>query len=199
MLFRSSEQLGGELYSDARAGVLGDKYYICMKDKNNTYVQFVYDTTHGTWWKEDSIQALGYGSVEDELYLIDEISNTLVSVRGTTGTEENDLEWSATFDLYGVNYVRQSNYDDPRRVRNEKYVSLFKIRVNLANGAWLKLYMQYNSGAWVYQGEKRGNGLRTFVLPVAPKRCDHVRFKIEGRGGVTVYDISRIMEVGGDG
>ena len=194
-----SDQLGEELYSDARAGVLGDKYYICMKDKNNTYVQFVYDTTHGTWWKEDSIQALGYGSVEDELYLIDEISNTLVSVRGTTGTEENDLEWSATFDLYGVNYVRQSNYDDPRRVRNEKYVSLFKIRVNLANGAWLKLYMQYNSGAWVYQGEKRGNGLRTFVLPVAPKRCDHVRFKIEGRGGVTVYDISRIMEVGGDG
>ena len=194
-----SDQLGEELYSDARAGVLGDKYYICMKDKNNTYVQFVYDTTHGTWWKEDNIQALGYGSVEDELYLIDEISNTLVSVRGTTGTEESDMEWSATFDLYGVNYVRQSNYDDPKRVRNEKYVSLFKIRVNLANGAWLKLYMQYNSGAWVYQGEKRGNGLRTFVLPVVPKRCDHVRFKIEGRGGMTVYDISRIMEVGGDG
>ena len=194
-----SEQLGEELYSDARAGVLGDKYYISMKDKNNTHNMFVYDTTHGTWWKEDYVKALGFGAVEDELYYIDEQDNTLVSVKGTTGTAEDDLDWKAAFDLYGVNYVKQSNYDDPKRVRNEKYVSLFKIRMDLAAGAWLKLYMQYNSGPWVYQGEKRGTGLRTFTLPVVPKRCDHVRFKLEGHGGVTIYDISRIMEVGGDG
>jgi len=194
-----SEQLGDELYSDARAGVLKDKYYICMKDKDNTFIQYVYDTTHGTWWVEDNMQALGYGAVDDELFLIDEVSNTLVSIRGTIGTEEGDLDWAATFDLYGVNYQRQGNYDDPKRVRNEKYVSLFKIRMELEDGAWMRLYMQYNGGKWEYMGEKRGNNLRTFVLPIVPKRCDHVRFKIEGRGQATIYDISRIMEVGGDG
>ena len=194
-----SEQLGELLYSDARAGVLGDKYYISMKDKNNIFKQFVYDTTHGTWWVEDTVQALGYGTVDDELFYIDEIANTLVSVCGSVGAEEEALDWNATFDLYGVHYQRQSNYDDPKRVRNQKYVSLFKIRVELGQDAWLKLYMQYNGGEWEYQSEKVGTGLRSFYLPVVPKRCDHVRFKLEGNGPVTIYDISRIMEVGGDG
>ena len=194
-----SEQMGEKLYSDARAGVLGDKYYICMKDKDDIYTQFVYDTKHGTWWKEDNIKALGYGAVDDELFLIDEENNTLVSVRGTIGDEEEELDWSATFDLYGVNYQRQSSYDDPRRVRNNKYVSLFKIRVELSAEAWIKLYMQYNGGEWIYQGERHGDGLKTQVIPVVPKRCDNVRYRIEGHGQAAVYDISRIMEVGGDG
>lgn len=194
-----SEALGDELYSDARAGVLGDKYYISMKANGNGFILFVLDTKHGTWWKEDSTKALGFGTVDDELFYIDEDNNTLVSVRGTVGTAESNIPWSAEFDLYGVNYVRQGNYDDPKRIRNEKYVSMFKIRMELAQGAYMRLYMQYNGGAWEYQGEKRGTSLRTFVLPVIPKRCDHVRFKLEGAGDVTIYDISRITEVGGDG
>ena len=194
-----SEQLGEALYSDARAGVLGDKYYICMKDESNNYVLMVYDTTHGTWWKEDNTKALGFGSVNDELFFIDEVNNTLVSVRGSVGTEENEVDWYAVFDLYGVHYVRQSSYDDPRRVRNKKYVSMFKIRMDLAEGASIILYMQYNGGEWILQEERTGTGLRSFSIPVRPKRCDHVRYKIVGHGPATIYDISRVMEAGGDG
>ena len=193
------EQLGDVLYSDARAGVLEDKYYISMKDRENNYTLFVYDTKYGQWWKEDGTQALGFGTVEDDLFFIDEVNNTLVSVRGFVGDPEGALDWYAVFDLYGVNYKRQSNYDDPRRVRNEKYVSLFKIRMEMEADAWVKLYMQYNGDEWELKGEKSGTNLKTFVLPVIPKRCDHVRFKLEGSGGATIYDISRIMEVGGDG
>ena len=194
-----SDALGDELYSEARAGVLGDKYYISMKANGNGFIMFVYDTKHGTWWKEDGTKALGFGTVDDELFYIDEDNNTLVSVRGTVGTAESNIPWSAEFDLYGVNYKQTSSYDDPKRIRNEKYVSLFKIRMELGQNAYMRLYMQYNGGAWEYQGEKRGTSLRTFVLPVIPKRCDHVRFKLEGEGDVTIYDISRITEVGGDG
>ncbi len=194
-----SGQLGEELYSDARAGVLGDKYYISMMDKDSHYVQMVYDTKNGVWWKEDATQALDYGTVADELFYIDEENNTLVSICGSVGQKETNIPWMAEFDLYGVNYRRQSNYDDPKRVRNHKYVSLFKIRVELGKGANLKLYMQYDNNPYKYIGEKRGEKLRTFVLPVKPKRCDHVRFRLEGQGDVTIYDISRIMEVGGDG
>ena len=59
--------------------------------------------------------------------------------------------------------------------------------------------MKYDNRPYEYIGEKRGTNLNTFVLPVIPKRCDHVRFKLEGHGDCTIYDISRIMEVGGDG
>lgn len=194
-----SAQLGEELYSDARAGVLREKYYISMKDKNNEYIMMYLDTKHGVWWKEDGVQALGFGTVDDELYYIDEENNTLVTVCGSMGTAEESLNWMAEFDLYGVNYVRGSNYDSPVRIRNEKYVSMFKIRMELEQDATVQLYMKYNDGEYEYIGERTGTTLRTFVLPVKPKRCDHVRFKLTGSGGAKIYDISRIMEVGGDG
>ena len=194
-----SGNLVGELYEDARAGVLHEMYYISMKDASANWCMFVYDTAHGTWWKEDEVQALGFGTEKDELYYIDETHNTLVAVRGSTGTLEQEITWGATFDLYGVNYVRSSNYDDPNRVRNEKYVSMFKIRMNMAEGAFMQLYIQYNNGEWEYMGQRQGTGLGTFVLPVIPKRCDHIRYRLEGIGDVKIYSISRIMEVGGDG
>ena len=194
-----SAQLGEELYSDARAGVLEDKYYISMKDKDNNFVLMVYDTNKGIWWKQDGAQALGFASVADELFFIDEVNNTLVAVNGSVGTAEDAIDWQADFDLYGVSYKRQSNYDDPRRVRNEKYISQFKIRMALGENAYMKLYMQYNGGDWELKGQKSGTNLQTFVLPVVPKRCDHVRFRIQGHGPCEIYDISRIMEVGGDG
>ena len=194
-----STALGEDLYSDARAGVLKDKYYISMKNESDDFVLMVFDTAHNTWWVEDETQALGFGTAGDELYWIDEAANTLVSARGTMGTAEgDDIEWMAEFDLYGVNYVAAGT-DNPDRVRNEKYVSMFKIRMDLDEGAWMKLFMQYNSGEWEYIGQRSGTGLGTFVLPVIPKRCDHVRYKLEGEGGMKLYSVSRIMEVGGDG
>ena len=200
MPVKVSDNLGNDLYSDARAGVLGDNYYISMKDNNGAWSLFVYDTKHNQWWREDNTQALGFGTAEDELYFIDEKHNTLVSVRGTLGTvEEDPLEWSAEFDLYGVNYVSGGNYDSPARVRNEKYISMFKIRMSMAEGAEMTLYIRYDNGKWEKMGTRKGTGLGTFVLPVVPKRCDHIRFLLMGEGDMTIYSISRIMEVGGDG
>ena len=194
-----STALGEILYSEARAGVLGDKYYISMMDQNENWRLFVYDTKHGNWWKEDAVQALGFGTVDDELFYIDEEHNTLVSVCGTVGDAEEDFDWAAEFDLYGAQYSAGSMYDSPQRVRNAKYISMFKIRLALADKAYMRLWIKYDNKMYEYIGEKRGNDMRTFVLPVVPKRCDHIRFKLTGHGPVTVYAISRILEVGGDG
>ena len=195
-----SDQLGKVLYSDARAGVLGNKYYISMKDKNNNWQMFAYDTKYGTWYKEDYTKALGFGAADDELYYIDEDANALVSVTGTYGSPESDFEWAAEFGLTGVNYVQSGSYDSPARIRNAKYLSMFKIRMYLAPESVMRLWIKYDDNP-LYEllGERHGSELRTFVLPVIPKRCDHLRFKITGKGEMKVYDISRVMEVGGDG
>ena len=195
-----SSQLGSVLYDDARAGVMGNKYYISMKDKDNHWRLFNYDTAHGTWFREDSTQALGFGTVEDDLYFIDEVNNTLVSVRGITGTAEDDFDWAAEFGLTGVYYKQTSSYDDPKRIRNAKYLSMFKIRMYLEPGAKINLWIKYDEEAlYTNMGERTGNSLKTFILPVKPKRCDHLRFKITGKGNMRIYDLSRVMEVGGDG
>ena len=190
-----STQLGEILYSDARAGALGAKYYISMKDANNNWTQFVYDTEKGIWHKEDALRALGYGAVDDELYLIDEEHNTLVSVNGTqmgiTGSEgamESEVPWSATFGLFGTDY------------RGQKYLSRFDIRIYIEPNHEAKLEIQYdNSNEWISQGRIRGKNLGTVMIPVRPRRCDTLRFRISGTGEVRIYSISRLMEVGGDG
>ena len=195
-----SEKLGDILYSDARAGVLNDKYYISMKDGNEHWHLFNYDTKYGTWYKEDGTQALGFGAADDDLYYIDEEKNTLVTVRGSVGTAEADFDWGAEFSLEGVHYTPEGSTDTPMRIRNSKYLSMFKIRMYLEPASIMRLWIKYdNDTKYEFMGEWQGKDIRSLNLPVVPKRCDHLRFKITGKGPAKIYDISRMMEVGGDG
>ena len=181
-------ELGGEPYFEARAGVLGKKYYISMQDSWNVWHLFCYDTESATWYKEDHLQAMGFGAAEDELYCIDEENNTLVAIGGSMGDREEDIPWSATFGLFGTDY------------RQQKYLSRFDIRMSLEEGHEAELEIRYDEeDVWRHQGRIRGANLRTAVLPVIPRRCDHLQFRISGTGDAKIYAISRVLEVGGDG
>ena len=195
-----SEQLGNELYSNARAGELKETYYISMQDKNEAWHMFAYDTKRGTWWKEDVVQALGFGSVQDELYYIDEGNNTLVTVTGSMGTAEGAIGWLAEFGISGVEYTA-SRYGRTRGdIRENHYMSRFDIRMYLEDEHSAKLEIQYDeSGIWTDQGTIHGNKMKSFVLPVIPRRCDHLRFRIRGTGSMRIYSIARYVEVGSDG
>ena len=196
-----SEALGDVLYSDARAGALGSKYYISMKDKGGNFTLFTYDTQSGVWYKEDSFKALGFGKVGDELFAIRETDNKLYSMHGTVGTAEDDFDWSATFGIQGMEYT-SGNYGS--RVRADtagaRYMSRFDIRMYLEEGTTAKLQIQYDDdGIWRDRGEITGKRTKSFVLPVIPRRCDHLRFRMTGKGQMRVYSITRILEVGADG
>ena len=205
MPFSVGEQLGDVLYSDARAGVNGNTYYISMKNANNEWSLFTYNTDKGIWYKEDGLKALGFGTVGDELFAIDEEHNTLVAINGTMGaegwTQEDDFSWKAEFGLSGIEY---RSMDSGRMGRADmpasQYISRFDIRMYMEEGSRAELEIMYDSnGEWVKQGEIKGNRMRSFLLPVIPKRCDHLRFRIKGTGVFRIYTISRYMEVGGDG
>ncbi len=193
------DQLGEILYSDARAGVLFNRYYISMKDRNNAWHQFVYNTEMGTWFKEDNFHAMCYGSVGDELFAIDEDNNTLVAIDGSMGELEDDFEWSATFGLQGAEYGR-GNYGS--RIRNDlsakQYMSRFLIRIYIEPETTVKLEIKYMDGDWEKVGEITGDKLDSYILPVIPRRCDHLRFRISGRGDTRIYSIARQLEVASD-
>lgn len=183
-----SKQLGDIRYSSARAGAVAGKYYISMKDRNNVWYLFVYNTEKGIWHKEDHFHALGFGRVDDELFAICEDTNRLAAMLGSVGEIEEDFEWMADFGLYGTDW------------RQQKYLSRFDIRMYLEDGAKAELSIQYDSdGEWHKMGEIRGNKLGTKLIPVMPRRCDHLKFRLQGEGECRIYCISRIMEVGNDG
>lgn len=196
-----SEQLGDVIYYNARAGALGSKYYISMEDVKGDWVLFTYDTSSRVWYREDNFHALGFGRVADELFAINETDNRLWSMKGSVGTIEEDFEWYAVFGLQGIQYVPNSN---GRMVREDapasRYLSRFDIRMYLEESTTVTLEIQYDdSGEWENQGEIRGTRLKQFVLPVIPKRCDHLRFRLKGHGSMRIYSISRVLEVGADG
>jgi len=193
------DKLGEILYSDARAGVLSGRYYISMKDHENKWYQFVYDTEKDAWYKEDAFHALGYGTVGDELYAIDEDNNTLVAITGSMGTAETSIDWSATFGLQGAEYGR-GTYGS--RIRNDLskrlYMSRFVLRIYIEPGTTVKLEIKYMNRDWEEVGQITGDKLDSYMIPVIPRRCDHLRFRVSGNGDCRIYSIARQMEVGSD-
>ena len=171
-----------------------------MKDSSDKWTLFTDDTEKNVWYKDDDFQAKGFGKVGDELFAIDEKNNLLWSMYGSVGTLEDDFEWEAIFGIQGAEYGR-GNYGS--RVRNDtpgsRYISRFDIRMYLEETAKAELYIQYNDMDWIDKGEIRGRRLKSFVLPVVPVRCDHLRFKLKGSGKFRIYSICRNLEVGSDG
>ena len=204
-----SEQLGKIVYTDARAGSVGAKYYISMKNAEGKWTLFSFDTDRNVWYREDDFHALGFGRVQDELFAIDTDRNRICSMLGNhTVTEqgfnwqaEEDFEWEAVFGIQGAEFGRGQYGSRIRYDTNgSRYMSRFDLRMYLEDGAKAKLEIEYNSdGVWTDQGEIRGSRTRTIMLPVVPKRCDHLRFRIRGKGEIRVYSICRMMEVGADG
>ena len=190
------ENLGDVFYEDARAGTVNGKYYISMRH-GDEWSLFCYDTKKGIWTREDNTRALGFGTVGDELYLIDEENNTLVTVNGTDGTQESGpVEWEAVFGISGIEYMQGGRAD----MHNHLYMSRFDMRIAMDADAEAELWIEYDSdGHWIPKGRIKRNQLGMIVLPVVPRRCDHLRAKITGRGGFRILSLSKVLEVGSDG
>ena len=51
---------------------------------------------------------------------------------------------------------------------------------------------------WRHCGHIEGRGLRTFLLPVRPARCDHLKFRLTGKGEMKLFSLARVLEGGSD-
>lgn len=180
-----SDALGEAKYVEAAAGAYGQRYYLSMRGADG-WKLFCLDTASGRWYLEDDTHAVGFTAHESDVYALC-ADKKLLALRGSQGTPEGDVEWSATS---GVLY-----YERPDR----KYVTHYQLRLRLAEGAWAKLEIQYNSsGIWEDQGTIRQTGLDGAVVPVRPRRCDHCAIRLSGCGEVRLFSIARILENGSD-
>ena len=69
----------------------------------------------------------------------------------------------------------------------------------MARDAKVKIFLEYDSsGLWEYAGTIRLPFTGSTVIPVIPRRCDHLRMRLEGRGDVRIFSIARILEQGSD-
>ena len=182
-----SSDLGEEHYTDAIGCAHGNKYYINMKDRSGVWQLFVYDAVKGMWHKEDNTHIKSFCSCRDELYFIDAEDNAIKTVYGSGDEAENAVEWMAETGVIGVSSP------------DKKYVSRIVMRMSLDIGARVSFYAQYDStGEWVHLSTMTGTSLRSFSVPIRPKRCDHFRLRIVGKGVAKIYSISKTIEEGSD-
>ena len=183
-----SPQLGGERYYNAVAGVYGQRYYISMKDAGNTWQFFCFDVQRGLWIHEDGLHVECFAQVDDELYA--QSNNSILALNGTVGTLEQHPEWIAET---GIQYY---SYPD------KKYVSHFVVRLYMEPETDIQFFIEYDSnGVWVYSGRIPRDSRRrtgTITVPVRPRRCDHLRMRIEGKGEARFFSIARVLEIGSD-
>lgn len=182
-----SSALGEMTYSKAVAGTLGNKYYISMSDSNDHWHLFVYDTLKGMWHREDDTQAVEFCNAQGELYYIDYADKKIKAVKGTGITETAPIKWQATTGIIGTNSP------------DKKYISRMDVRMHLEVGTRVSFYAEYDSsGEWEFLFAMDGINLRTFAVPIKPKRCDHMRLKIIGKGDAKIFSICKTTEQGSD-
>lgn len=183
-----SSALGDVSYTAAVAGAHGNKYFISMRDVYGTYHLFVYDASKGMWHKEDNTQVLDFCSYGNDMYFIDAADGFIKSVYGLGGAaEKTAVDWMYETGLLGV--------DDP----DKKYISRLQIRMQLDTNSVAFIYIEYDSsGKWEYVCNIRGTSLKSYNLPIKPKRCDHMRLKVEGRGDFKLFSITKTIEQGSD-
>ena len=182
-----SAAFGDERYSEAAAGAHGNKYYISMQDTRGKWHLFVYDTTRGMWHREDGLRADCFCSCREELYVIDHDTKRIITMLGSGTQDKDKVKWMVQTGVIGT--------DMP----DMKYISRLLVRLSLDIGARVRLFAQYNSmGGWESLGTITGTDLRSFALPVRPRRCDHLRLRIEGEGNAKIYSITKTIEQGSD-
>ena len=182
-----SSALGDVQYSNAVAGVLGNKYYISMEETDGDYSLFVFDTKKGMWHREDNTRVVDFCTNKGDLFFIDYGGNDIKTVRGTGTLDTSLVEWEAITGVIGT--------DSP----DKKYISRMDVRLSLNVGTRVSIFADFDSlGSWEHLFSMTGTTLRSFAIPIRPKRCDHLRLKIMGIGEAKIYSITKTTEQGSD-
>ena len=191
-----SYALGQVPYSSAVACSHGNKYYISMhddtlnKDDLSDITQwhlFVYDASTGLWHKEDHTRVVDFCSCRDELYFINHSDHQIKTMFGSGIKDTAKIRWMAETGLIGT--------DSPTK----KYISKLNIRMSLELNTHVFFYIQYDSNeAWEFLFRMEGKTLRSFNVPIRPRRCDHLRLRIEGFGEAKIFSIAKTIEQGSD-
>ena len=178
--------LGTESLDDAAAGQAGGRYYLSARGQDGQWDLYVLDTERGVWHRQDDSHVLSFGELNGEMYALMS-SGRLYALNGTEGEmEPGEVTWYAETAAMGYEYP------------DHKYLSRFLLRMRLGAKAECRVYLQYDSdGLWRHKGTIRGaDRVKTYLLPVIPRRCEHVKVRFEGHGDMRLYGMARELAIG---
>ena len=174
----------GELrYRNAVGGSDGTKYYVSMEDGAGKWSLFVYDTRTGLWHREDSVHARAFGW-DGELYFLDDAGGLWLG--GTPrevpegAQEEEAVESMAEFG------------DFTEGSPDKKGVGKLLLRITVEEGAEVRAFLQFDSDTeWQELSRIQADKKRSVLVPILPRRADHFRLRLSGRGRWALFSLTR--------
>lgn len=182
-----SGALGDIQYDSAVSAAHGNKYYTAMREVvSGKWAALVYDAAKGVWHKESGMEVLAFCSCRDELYCATP-EGKIITMLGSGEAYEGSVEWMAETGIINASL--------PER----QYLKRINIRMVLEAGSHVTVSAQYDScGNWENLGFLSGFDLRSFTLPVRPRRCDHLRLRLEGSGKAMIFSFTKSLSQGSD-
>ena len=178
-----SQKLGVMPCTRAAAGALGDKYYLCIQEKETTGRLWVYDTARGLWHREDDTRVRWFCTCRDYLFFVNG-AGQIISVMGR-GQPEEEISWMLETGMLGS------------LTPDSKTLTRLNLRLELAQQA--TVWVQYDGDDfWKPVATVYGSAGQCFNLPVAVRRCDRLRLRLEGTGFMRLSCITKTMERGSE-
>lgn len=160
------------------AGLFG-KYYVCLDG-----ILFEYDTKRRLWHKQSAVEPTDIIVHNGDVIFLE--NDRAIRVFGKSRTITEPVHWFVESGDIGLT------------LPDAKYISRMDIRMSADDGTEVSLWVKYDfEDEWQYLTSITGTGLRSFEIPIRPKRCDTMRLKIVGVGDAKVYSITKSIVQGG--
>lgn len=178
-----SQKLGVMPCTQAAAGALGDKYYLCIQEEETTGQLWVYDTARGLWHREDDTRVRCFCTCRDDLFFVNG-AGQIISVMGR-GQPEEEISWMLETGMLGT------------LTPDSKTLTRLNLRLELEQQA--KVWVKYDGDDfWTPVATVYGSAGQCFNLPVAVRRCDRLRLRLAGTGFMRLSCITKTMERGSE-
>ncbi len=187
----SSPQLISEPLCERMGGGVavadGAKYYLSALLADGSSSLFVYDAKRDCWHREDDLEAIAAVRGEVPLALTRAGKICTLAPGTEAGESEGDVCWLAEFADMAMN--------SPLK----KGVHRIILRLSLEEGSKATAEIMFDSGnVWEIVGTVRGDRKHSAVLPIVPRRCDHFKIRIRGRGPADLCGLALQYEIGSE-
>lgn len=185
----------GQAFADARfrdavAGSDGLKYYVSMRDEEDHWALYVYDTQVGSWHIHDDLHVIQFAWFDGGLYAL--CTDGKLWFIGSSvfapisSAKESPFAWY----MQTGEMVEQSP--------NRKRVQRVEIRVELFDGSNVDVSIKFDDEEFQPVKTIDSPGMYSVLCPVVPRRCDHYAVRLDGFGDAYIHALTRYVEVGSE-
>lgn len=158
----------GQRLKNGVAGRWQNKYYLSAQDESDAYHLLVYDSARQMWHREDDLPVKAFEEYEN--HLLAAVSDKIFSLTGGFSPHEEKVEWRFVSGVTGAEDF------------NNEHISKMMLRIMADAGTRIKVYLQYDGGEWIHAFSTTATAPRPFTIKTIPRRCDTLRYRVDGHG-----------------